>query len=116
MGDTTSSCSSDTKLEKSFRDGFSGKPESWKDNPNCGHLSNQEVVTDPVRTAIEKYCKSRRIRTESRQVAETSIHDQEELWSLCLQLVIGTLESVHWGFRNGLLGNLELDGLCTLGV
>ena len=53
---------------------------------------------DPVRTAIEKYCKSRRIRTESRQVAETTIHDERELWRLGLQLVTGTL------------------GKCTLGL
>ena len=53
---------------------------------------------DPVRTAIERYCKSRRFQTESRQVAETTIHDQQELWRLGLQLVSGTL------------------GMCTLGL
>ena len=71
---------------------------------------------DRVRTAIARYCKSRRIRTESRQLAETTILDQQELWRLGLQLVIGTLESVHLGFGIGLLGDLERDWLCTLGV
>ena len=53
-----------------------------------GTFQNLEVAAgDPVRTAIEKYCKSRRIRTESRQVAETTIHDERELWRLGLQLV-----------------------------
>ena len=56
---------------------------------------------DPVQTAIEKYCKSPRTQTESRQVAETTIHDERELWRLGLQLVIGTLRKCtlglwHW--------------------
>ena len=63
--------------------------------PNCGDNPYKEVATgDPVRTATEKYCKSRRIRTESREVIETTIHDQQELWRLSLQLVIGTLRKV----------------------
>ena len=53
---------------------------------------------DAVRTAIERYCKSRRTQMESRQVAETTIHDERILWGLGLQLVIGTL------------------GKCTLGL
>ena len=84
---------------KSFRAGFCGKPESWEDKPIRRDLPNLDVAAgDPVRTAIEKYCKSRRIRTESRQVAETTIHDERELWRLGLQLVTGTL------------------GKCTLGL
>ena len=76
-GDTTSICSSDTELEESFRAVFCGKPESWEDKPKCRNLPNLEVATgDPVRTAIEKHCKSRRIQTESPQVAETTIHDK----------------------------------------
>ena len=53
---------------------------------------------DPVQIAIEKYCKSPRTQTESRQVAETTIHDERDLWRLGLQLVIGAL------------------GKCTLGL
>ena len=102
-------------LGKSFRAGFCGTLESWGDKSNCRDLPNLEVTTgDPVRTAIEKYCKSRRIRTESRQAAETTIHDQQKLWKLGLQMVIGTLESVRWCFGIGLLGDLEMDWLCTL--
>ena len=72
---------------------------------------------DPVRTAIEMYCNSRRIRTESRQVAETTIHNQQELWRPCLQLVIGTLGKCTLGLWHlTILGGLELDWLCTLGV
>ena len=59
---------------------------------------NLEVATgDPVCIAIEKYCKSRRIRTELRKVAiaETTILDQREPWRHDLLLVIGTLESVN---------------------
>ena len=102
---------------KSFRAGCCGKPESWEDTPNYRNLPNLEVATgDPVRTAVERYCKSRRIRTESRQVAEATIYNQQKLWRLGLQLVIGTLERVHWGFGIGLLGDMELDCLCTLRV
>ena len=88
-----------TRSLKSFRAEFCGKPESREDKPNCRDLPKLEVATgDPVRTAIEKYCKSRCIRTELRQVAETIIPDQQELWRLGLQLEIGTL------------------GKCTLGL
>ena len=58
------------------------------------------AAEDPVRTADRKVLQesSHCIRTESRQVAETTIHDERELWRLGLQFVIGTL------------------GKCTLGL
>ena len=71
---------------------------------------------DSVRIGIEKYCKSRLIRTETQQVAETTNHDQRKLWRMGLQLVNGTLESVHGGLGFELLGDLELYWLCTLGA
>ena len=74
---------------------------------------------DPVQTAIEKYSKSPRAQTESRQVAETTIHDERELWRLRLQLVIGTLGKCtlglcYWTIGRFGTGLVVYSGSCAL--
>ena len=62
------------------------------------------AAVEPVRTPIERYCKSRHIRTESRQVAEASLRDQQRLWKLGIQMVFGILEKCTLGLWHWTIG------------